>query len=295
MGDFPTGVKDAWAILGDLFTNAPARRHVAEDLTGLLLAAQQTVRGINRAVAVTTDQACLNRWLPEGAWDVTALHDRHLAWWQGDPSPRDRARGVMAIEQTRGDQAGKLIEDVGWCGDPANARSVSAHDDLISHDVCPSGAPSPMEGRRFRKTDAGPKGACKAHTELCRERRAEAITRGIPGDFTCDSYGTSAKGLHHLQGTQRAYVGDVKRHRKVGYDGRAQALQAVARPMPGQAQQPVRVGNRRYWYFRKQRRLPDVNHPVRIVWFWQERDEAEAHTALGSKRLGWEVIRLGLV
>ena len=138
--DFPTVVKAALDVFGDLFANEPERRHFAEYLTGLMIADKKTVSGINREFAVTTDQSCLNRWLNEVAWDVTALNDRRLAWLQEEPKTRYRARGVIAIENTLVDHAGKLSEDVGWCWDHANERSVIAHDSLLSHYVCPSGA-----------------------------------------------------------------------------------------------------------------------------------------------------------
>ena len=69
----------------------------------------------------------------------------------------------------------------------------------------------------------------------------------------------------------------------------------MARQIPWEAKKPVRMGSTRSWYFRKQRRIPDVTHPVRIVLFWRERDAQEASKALVSNRLGWEVIRMGLV
>jgi len=293
--DFPTVVKDALDIFGDLFANEPERRHFAEYLTGLMIAEKKTVSGINREFVVTTDQSCLNRWLNEVVWDVTALNDRRLAWLQADPKTRYSARGIIAIDNTLVDHAGKLIEDVGWFWDHANERYVIAHDYLISNYVCPSGAHYPIEWRRFRKKDACPKAEFKDHTELCIELIDDAIARGIPGDFTFDSYFTSAKVLNHIQDTKRAYVGDVKLNRKVVYDGREQSLQAVARQIPWQAKKPVRVGNRRYWYFSKQMRIPDVKHPVRIVLFWKERDDTEASKALVSNRLLWEVIRMVLV
>ena len=56
--------------------------------------------------------------------------------------------------------------------------------------------------------------------------------RDIPGDFTFDSYFTSAKVLNHIQSTKRAYVGDLKLNRKLVYDGREQSLQSVARQIP---------------------------------------------------------------
>ena len=182
--DFPTVVKAALDVFGDLFANEPERRHFAEYLTGLMMADKKTVSGINREFAVTTDQSCLNRWLNEVAWDVTVLNDRRLAWLQGDPKTRYSARGVIAIDNTLVDHAGKLIEDVGWFWDHANERYLIAHDYLISNYVCPSGAHYPIEWRRFRKRDACPEGAFTDHTALCIELIDDAVQRAIPGDFT---------------------------------------------------------------------------------------------------------------
>ena len=293
--DFPTIVKDAVDVFGDLCANDPARRHFAAYRTGLMVAEKKTVSGINSAFVVTTDQSCLNRWLNEVAWDVQALNDRRLAWWQGDPKTRYSMRGVIAIDKTLVDHTGKLIADGGWFWDHANERSGIAHAYLISNYVCPSGAHYPIAWRRFKKRAACKKGECTDHTVLCIALINEAITRGIPGDCTFDSYGTSAKVLNHIASTKRAYVGDLKRNRTLVYEGREQALQAVARQMPWQAKKPVRVGNRRDWSLSKQMRIPDVNHPVRIVVFGKERDEAEASKALVSHRLLWEGRRMVLV
>jgi hypothetical protein len=70
----------------------------------------------------------------------------------------------------------------------------------------------------------------------------------------------------------------------------------MAHQMPWQANKPVRVGNRRDWYFRQQqRRIPVVKHPVRTGLLWKARDKAKARKALGSKRLLWKVMRMVLV
>jgi hypothetical protein len=52
--------------------------------------------------------------------------------------------------------------------------------------------------------------------------------------------------------------------------GREQQLQDVVRQMSWEAQKPVRLGSRRYWYVSKQMPLPEVTHPVRIVLCWRE-------------------------
>jgi len=202
--DFPTVVKHALDVFGDLWANEPERRHFAAYLTGLMIAEKQPVSGINRALVVTTDQSCLQRWLNEAGWDAQALNDRRWPWLQGAPKTRYSPRGVLAIDKTLVDQAGTLIADVGWCWDHANERSSIAPDYRRSHSVCPSGAPYPMAWRRCKKREAGAQGACTDHTELCSELSHEAMARGSPGAFTCDSSCTSAKVLNHLESTKRA-------------------------------------------------------------------------------------------
>ena len=293
--DFPTIVQEALPIFGDVFDTEAARRHFAEYLTGLMVAERKTVSGINREFVVTTDQSCLNRWLTEVSWDVQTLNDRRLEWLQRDPKTRYSPRGVIAIDNTLVDHEGKLIEDVGWFWDHADERYVIAHDYLIANYVCPSGAHYPIEWKRFKKREACAAGEFKDHTQLCIALIDDAVARGIPGDFTFDCYLTSATVLNHIQSQQRAYVGDLKLNRHVVYDGREQSLQAVARQIPWAAKKPVRMGQRRYWYFSKQMRMPDVDHPVRVVLFWKARGDQEASKALVSNRLGWEVIRMILV
>ena len=293
--DFPTIVQEALTIFGDVFDTEAARRHFAEYLTGLMVAERKTVSGINREFVVTTDQSCLNRWLTAVSWDVQTLNDRRLEWLQRDPKTRYSPRGVIAIDNTLVDHEGKLIEDVGWFWDHADERYVIAHDYLISNYVCPSGAHYPIEWKRFKKREACAAGEFKDHTQLCIALIDDAVARGIPGDFTFDCYFTSAKVLNHIQSQQRAYVGDLKLNRHVVYDGREQSLQAVARQIPWAAKKPVRMGQRRYWYFSKQMRIPDVDHPGRVVLFWKARGDQDASKALVSNRLGWEVIRMVLV
>src|SRR5438876_9239652 len=123
----------------------------------------------------------------------------------------------------------------------------------------------------------------------------DALKRAIPGDFTFDSYFTSAKILNHIQSKQRAYVGDLKLNRKVVYAGREQKLQEVARQIPWEAKKPVRMGSTRYWYFSKQMRIPDVTHPVRIVLFWRQRGDEDASRELVGDRRGGEGVRSVLV
>jgi hypothetical protein len=137
--EFPTIVQEAVEQFGTVFVNEPERRHFAEYLTGLLVAEKKTVSGINAEFAQTTDQSCLNRWLTEVQGDVQELNRQRLAWLQRDASTRYAPSGIIPIDNTLVDHAGKLIEDVGYLWDHAEQRHKIAHDYLIVNYVCPSG------------------------------------------------------------------------------------------------------------------------------------------------------------
>src|SRR5262245_19544211 len=212
--EFPTIVQQAVAQFGAVFANEPERRHFAEYRTGLLVAAKKNVSGINVEFAETTDQSCLNKWLTQVDWDVQALNRQRLAWHQQDPQTRYAPSGIIPIDNTLVDQAGKLIEDVGYFWDHAEQRHKVAHDYLIVNSVCPSGKHDALEFRRFRKREdctasrveleARPGGVAaatvdeqrlatfKTHTELCCELVDWVVAERIPGTFTFDSYFTNA-------------------------------------------------------------------------------------------------------
>ena len=93
--EFPQVVQEALRDFGDLLPNEPQRRHFAECLTGLYVAAQNNVSAINREFADAGDQSCLNRFLTEATWDVEALNQRRLDLLQDDPSTRYCEQGVI--------------------------------------------------------------------------------------------------------------------------------------------------------------------------------------------------------
>jgi Transposase DDE domain len=312
--EFPTIVQQALKDFGDLFDNEPARRHFAEYLTGLLVAARKTVNGINAEFAVTTDQSCLNRWMTEVGWDYQALNVQRLAWLQCFPDTRYAAHGVIPIDNVLIEHAGQFIEDAGWLWDHAEQRPVIAHDYLIANYVCPSGKHYALEFRRFRKQEdcdfarqcleAAPGGIAAAlpeqvrlsqfkdHTQLCQELVDWVVAQEIPGDFTFDCYFTSAAVLNHIHHQQRAYVGELKFNRKVWFQGQEMHAADVAALLASDDRQPVQVGDKRYWYFTKTIRIAEVDHLVRRVILWERKNGKEPVKMLITNRTFWEVTRI---
>ena len=110
--EFPKVVQDAARDFDDLFSCEPQRRHFAEYLTGLMIAQNKTITGINGEFAETTDQSCLNRFLTAVDWDVEALNERRLELLQKDSTTRYSDQGVIALDDVLIDHDGKFIKDV---------------------------------------------------------------------------------------------------------------------------------------------------------------------------------------
>lgn len=312
--EFPTIVQQAAQQFGAIFANEPERRHFAEYLTGLLVAAKKNVSGINAEFATTTDQSCLNRWITEVAWDEVELNRQRLAWLQQDPQTRYAESGVIPIDNTLVDHDGKLIEDAGYFWDHAEERHKIAHDYLIANYVCPSGKHYALEFRRFRKQAdceatraeldaraggfdaASPKeqrlATFKNHTVLCNELIDWVVEQKIPGTFAFDSYFTNAPVCNRIDAHSRAYVGDLKFNRKVFWHGIEMRVDAMAAEIPVTARKKVTSGNRTQWYFTRTIRIPEVKHAVRVVILWPHWNSTNPAKILTTNQTRWEVTRV---
>lgn len=312
--EFPTIVQQAAQQFGAIFANEPERRHFAEYLTGLLVAAKKNVSGINAEFAATTDQSCLNRWITEVAWDEVELNRQRLEWLQQDSQTRYAPDGVIPIDNTLVDHDGKLIEDVGYFWDHAEERYKIAHDYLIANYVCRSGKHYALEFRRFRKQadcdarrseldarvggfdEASPKeqrlATFKNHTTLCGELIDWVVEQQIPGAFAFDSYFTNAPICNRIDAHSRAYVGDLKFNRKVEFRGIEMRIDAMAAQIPLAARKKVTSGNRTQWYFSKTIRIPEVRHAVRVVILWPYWNSTNPAKILTTNQTHWEVTRV---
>jgi hypothetical protein len=291
----PQVVEEILLQFGDLFPNQPARVHLAEYITGLIVADRKTVSGISREFAATTDQSCLNRWLTDAKWDVDRINAHRLEWLQQNPTTRYRQDGVIAIDNTLIHHDGTLIEDVGWYWDHVDQRHVIAHDYLFANYVHPSGKHYPLDFRRFRKQEdcvaAGR--PFKNHTALCLELIDWVVAEGIPGEFSFDSYFTNATILNHIDAADRTYVGDLKANRMVTVDGHDQKVSDwIATHLLPACRTKITVAGVTQWYFTKTIRIPKLDHAVRVVVLWPEERAATARKILITNRTYWEVHRV---
>jgi hypothetical protein len=285
----PQVVEELLVQFGDYLPNEPSRRHFAEYLTGLLVAEHTTVSGIAHEFAAPPDQSALNRWLTEAPWDVDDINRHRLEWMQQDPSTRYRQDGVIAIDNTLIDHAGKLIEDAGYFWDHAEQRHKIAHDYLLASYVHPHGKHYPLDFRRFRKREQ-----CDAnhpfrdHTQLCIDLIDWVVAEHIPGDFTFDSYFTNAAILNHIQTTGRAYVGDLKANRVIQVGEAPLKVSAWAETLTPLMRTKFTVAGHTQWYCTKSVRLPNIKHRVRVLVLWSEADAKRPRKILITNRTHWE-------
>lgn len=312
--EFPTIIQQAIEPFGSVFANDPERRHFGEYVTGLLVAAKKNVTGIHAECAETTDQSCLNTWITHVEWDVQELNRQRLAWLQHTPATRYAASGIIPIDHTLVDHQGKLIEDVGYYWDHADKRHKIAHDSLIVNDVCPSGQHDALDFRRFRKRgdceatraelDARQGGFAAAaedekrlasftsHTEWCGELVDWVVAQQIPGTFTFDSSFTNAPVLNHIDEHHRAYVGDLKCHRKVWCRGVELSARELAAQIGPEWRKKIPAGDRTQWYFTCSLWIPEVKHKVRVVILWHRWHSKEPAKMLVTNQTHWEVTRV---
>jgi hypothetical protein len=298
--EIPRIVAEVLPYFGDLLANEPQRQHLAEYLTGLIVARRKSVKGMHDEFAVTTDQSCWNRFLTETEWDVQAFNERRLEWLQQDPTTRYDDRGVIALDDVLIDHEGKWIEDVGWYWDHAEERYKIAHDFLFANYVCPSGKHYPLEFRVFQKRERCEGEGKKFHDHgvLFRELIAWVVARNIPGDFTFDSYFSSAENLNFIHsqsdhwGQSRGYVGDLKTNRKIWYRNREIRADELAASIDPSSRKEIRRGDTRQWYFTCTLRIPGVHHKVRILILWHHRRDHQPCKILVSNRIQWEVQRI---
>jgi hypothetical protein len=298
---YPHLVQQALAEFGDLFPNEPQRRHFAEYLTGLFVAARKTILGIHREFAHTTDQSCLNRFLHHDDWDVQALNYRRLEVLQRDSSFRYTPHGSIAVDNTLIDHDGKCIEDVGWFWDHAEERYKIAHDYLIANYVCSNGKHFPLNFHRFKKRQQceADKVPFRDHTKLFHELVDWTAEQKIPGTFAMDSYFTNAPILNYLhakidaaEGRPRGYVGSMKFNRKLWYRNEELKVSELAARIGKEIRKPLREGDKKQWYFTCSLRIPEVKHRVRIAMMWKNQEDAQPRIVLVTNRVQWEVSRI---
>jgi len=298
----PSIVQDALnEFLAPLFENTPQRKHLANYLTGLMIAENKTITGMTQEMPNASDQSCLNRFLTEVDWNEQAMNEARVQWLQQFDDMKFHSRGIIAIDDVLLDKSGKHIEDSGHFWDHSEQRYKHAQDLIIVNYVHPQSKKRyPLEFRRFKKEDQ-----CewtgeefKKMTVLTMELIDWCQSHGVLGTFTFDSFYTCAPIQNHIHslknedGTERGYVGDLKFNRKVVFKGVEQQVVAFAHTIPPEDRKAVIVDGVKQWYLSVCVKMPHVEHKVRVVILWRHKNDAQPRKILVTNKIHWHAERI---
>lgn len=87
-------------------------------------------------------------------------------------------------------------------------------------------------------------------------------------------------------------MGDLKFNRKVWFQGRELKASELAEKIEPESRKPVIIGDQKQWYFTKTIRIPEVDHPVRIVILWDRKNGKEPSKMMITNRVYWEATRI---
>ena len=298
----PTIVQNAMdEFLAPLFDNTPQRNHLANYLTGLMIAENKTIDGMTKEMPNASDQSCLNRFMTEVEWDHEDMNQKRIEWLQQFDDTKFHDRGVIALDDVLLEKSGKLIPDSGTFWDHSEQRYKHAQDYIISNYVHPfSKKHYSLNFRRFKKANQ-----CewtgeefKTMIKLTVELIDECQAKGVLGTFAFDSFYTVSEIQNHIHslkngdGTERGYVGDLKFNRKVVFKGVEQQAVAFAKTIPPSDRKSVVVDGKKQWYLSVCVKMPNVTHKVRIVILWKYKNDAEPRKILVTNKIHWHAERI---
>jgi len=288
-------------FLARLFDNTPQRKHLANYLTGLMIAENKTIDGMTQEMPNASDQSCLNRFLTEVDWDHDAMNQARVEWLQQFDDTKFHERGIIALDDVLLEKSGKLIPDSGTFWDHSEERYKHAQDLIIINYVHPfSKKHYPLEFRRFKKENQ-----CewtgeefKKMTTLSIELIDWCRANGVLGCFTFDSFYTVVEIQNHINslkngdGTERGYVGDLKFNRKLTFKGVEQQAVEFAKTIPPEDRKSVTVDGKKQWYLSVCVKMPNVDHKVRVVILWKYKNDAEPRKILVTNKIHWNAERI---
>ena len=136
----------------ELFANRCPFRHFQDDLTGLRVRDNKSLRNVARCVVASADKTNLSRFLSEAPWDAAAVNDRRISAMLdrtvAQRCPADDA--ALILDDTRCEHVGSLFAHIDRHDNHRDGRDPLAHNPVSSFYV--SGAVRfPVDMRLYRR------------------------------------------------------------------------------------------------------------------------------------------------
>jgi SRSO17 transposase len=231
---------------------APAFRHFLTYVTGLILAENLTVEGINRTFVDHKHPSSLNRFLTWSVWDSQDVNRTRLETLKADGDLQ--GKGCLLIDDSLAHKTGTHIEGVGILKDHALDRYVLAHDLVTAVFLKNDDTLHPIDSRLYLKEEYGKDKEVpfKTKIELAKELVEQAVALGLEIETVLfDSWYASKEFIRFLRTNMLHWVTRLKSDRNVKVHGKYMQIREFASTIPSEAFRKVMVGETPYWTFFK--------------------------------------------
>jgi SRSO17 transposase len=275
------------------FFSKPQLEHFAQYLTGLIVADNRTVQGINDAFVFHKDQSNLNRFLTEVEWSEKKVEQRRIELIKQELQGMSAKNGALYLDDTILHKRGEKIEGVGKYYDSATDTYTLGHN-LVTSQLTIKGRQFPLSFRRYQKYDESPKDF-KTKFELAFELVEDAVRDGYPFCVVCfDKWYFSKEFTQQVEQLGKDWVTQCKTNRKVVINGRRVAIGEWLKGLSTEEFRRCEINDEFYYCFQKVC-LMSKQGWVKVIAYHRREDLSDDLVILVSNRLDWDeqkVIRI---
>jgi len=226
-------------------------RRFKQYLSGLITGKKSTVRSIASRLVDPVDQSSLNRFLTLYDWDEEGLNRRRLEMLQSIKEMRWRREGVVAIDDSLLQKAGRKMPGAGKFWDPNSNSYVHAQCLVTSHYVDLE-KDYPIDYRQYFKRGSREvrENDFRSKVELAMDLVDECERIGVAAEnYVFDAWYLSKRLTDHIEAYGKGWVSRLKANRIVYHEEKRMSIKEFGKTVPREAFREVRVLDRTYWVY----------------------------------------------
>lgn len=192
----------------------PQLRHFANYLTGLMVCAKRTVKGINDNFPAHLDQSALNHFLTDSSWSDDELDETRYELINTRLRELGFEDGVLIVDDTIAHKTGKQMEGVGVHFDVAQGRFTLGHQLVTTH-YARGWASVPLDFEIYINRDKAEEGF-KTKLDLAKELIQKAVDRNVPfSSVAFDAWYFNHEMTSFIEGLGKDWVASCKGNRQI--------------------------------------------------------------------------------
>jgi SRSO17 transposase len=235
---YPTVVSFGLSVFRKVFSR-PQSRHFANYLTGLMVCAKRTVKGINDSFPAHLDQSAMNNFITDSTWSDDELDEARHELINTRLKELGFEGGVLIVDDTIAHKTGKKMEGVGIHFDVSESRYTLGHQLVTTH-YARGWASVPLDFEIYIRRDKAGEGF-KTKLDLAKELIQKAVDRHMP--FSCvvfDAWYFNHEMTSFIEELRKDWVASCKGNRHIRVGRRKVRLSEWANGLPKHLFRPMK-------------------------------------------------------